>query len=136
MQLMIPVAVGELFDKITILEIKQERIKDVEKLKHVETELQMLRNIVNENSISLPNDLYLEIKTVNEKLWDTEDLIRDKEESESFDAEFINLARADAIYNDKRFLVKKKINEFCGSKIVEQKSYKDSTLEKHQSFDK
>ena len=136
MQLMIPVAVGELFDKISILEIKQERIKDTEKLKHVETELGLLRSIVNQNSIDLPDNLYLEIKTVNEKLWDTEDLIREKEETESFDSEFISFARADAIYNDKRFLVKKKINEFCGSTIVEQKSYKDSTLEKHQNFDK
>lgn len=135
MQLMIPVAVGELFDKISILEIKQERITDENKLKHVNAELSLLKKIVNDNLINVDKSLYDELKSVNERLWDTEDLIREKEESERFDDEFVRLARADAIFNDKRFLVKKKINEHCGSSVVEQKSYKDSVLEKHQNFD-
>ena len=134
MQLMIPVAVGELFDKISILEIKSERISNKEKLEHINSELHLLQEIVRENKVDLPAELYAEIKSVNERLWDTEDLIREKEEHESFDDEFIRLARADAIFNDKRFLVKKRINEFCGSVVVEQKSYKDSILEKHQNF--
>ncbi len=135
MQVMIPVAVGELFDKISILEIKQERIADAKKLEHVNVELDLLRKIVNDNRILIDESLYVELKSVNERLWDTEDLIREKEEHENFDAEFVRLARADAIFNDKRFLVKKRINESCGSNVVEQKSYKDSTLEKHQNFD-
>lgn len=135
MQVMIPVAVGELFDKISILEIKSERIKDAEKLRYVNSELELLKKVIIDCDIKLDESLYIELKSVNERLWDTEDLIREKEEHENFDAEFINLARADAIFNDKRFLVKKKINEFCGSLVVEQKSYKDSTLEKHQNFD-
>jgi hypothetical protein len=135
MQLMIPVAVGELFDKISILEIKSERISNKEKLEHINSELHLLQEIVRENNVNLPAELYAEIKSVNERLWDTEDLIREKEEHESFDDEFVRLARADAIFNDKRFLVKKRINEFCGSVVVEQKSYKDSILEKHQNFD-
>lgn len=135
MQLMIPVAVGELFDKISILEIKQERITDENKLKYVNTELCLLKKVVNDSLINVDKSLYDELKAVNERLWDTEDLIREKEESESFDEELVRLARADAIFNDKRFLVKKKINEYCGSSIIEQKSYKDSVLNKHQNFD-
>ncbi len=139
MRILIPVSVGEHFDKISILEIKQDKIHSPEKLTNIRTELSELRDITN----NLPSDivasddfkiLYQELKNVNLDLWTLEDRIREKEEINSFDEEFITLARGDAIYNDKRHVVKRKINELFNSHIVEEKSYAESTLLKHQNF--
>ena len=120
-----PMSVGELLDKITILEIKAEKIKDVDKLKNVEYELQLLTEtwantgLISEQTEALKNDL----KTVNLKLWKIEDDIRVKEKNRSFDDEFIQLARSVYYQNDDRANVKKAINVLTGSALVEEKSY-------------
>lgn len=123
---MAPVSPGELLDKITILEIKSERIEDADKLKNVRYELELLTRLWNE---AVPEaDLAAEraeLKSVNEKLWVIEDDIRDKEAEKSFDAEFVELARSVYYTNDRRAAVKKQVNLKLGSAIVEEKSYSD-----------
>jgi hypothetical protein len=128
MELKIPVSVGELFDKITILEIKNERIKSEERLVHVRKELEVLKECVFEANLLIPDELYEELKKTNEALWDIEDYIREKEDNHDFDDDFIKYARLDAQLNDARFVVKRKINNFFDSEIKEQKSYKEETL--------
>jgi len=119
----IDVSIGEVFDKITILQIKLERIKDQEKLKHITHELDVLESVLQDSSIDMSNDFFKKLRSINETLWDTEDIIREKEEKEEFDVEFIEHARLDAKLNDQRFLIKNEINMFFGSQIKEQKSY-------------
>ena len=119
----IDVSIGEVFDKITILQIKLERIKDQEKLKHITHELDVLKSVLQDSSIDMSNDFFKKLRSINETLWDTEDIIREKEEKEEFDVEFIEHARLDAKLNDQRFLIKNEINMFFGSQIKEQKSY-------------
>ncbi len=123
---MAPVSPGELLDKITILEIKSERIEDADKLKNVRYELELLTRLWNE---AVPDaDLAAEraeLKSVNEKLWVIEDDIRDKEAAKRFDEEFIELARSVYYTNDRRAAVKKQVNLKLGSAIVEEKSYSD-----------
>jgi len=120
-----PMSVGELLDKVTILEIKSEKIKDADKLKNIEYELQLLletwekTGLSNEQTEALKNDL----KTVNLKLWKIEDDIRIKEKDRAFDDEFIQLARSVYYQNDDRANVKKAINQLTGSALVEEKSY-------------
>jgi len=120
-----PIAVGELIDKITILEIKQSRITQAEKLYNVTVELEMLQNIRTQSLI--PSDdleqLTTQLYQVNEKLWDIEDALRDKERLRLFDDEFIQLARAVYYTNDKRCRIKRAINELYRSHIIEEKSY-------------
>ena len=119
----IDVSIGEVFDKVTILQIKLERIKDQEKLKHITHELDVLKSVLQDSSIDMSNDFFKKLRSTNETLWDTEDIIREKEEKEEFDVEFIEHARLDAKLNDQRFLIKNEINMFFGSQIKEQKSY-------------
>ena len=122
----IPVSTGELLDKITILEIKSERIDDQEKLTNISNELKALQNVANENEIYTPEleKMILKLKSINEKLWDIEDKIRIKESMRTFDDEFLSLARSVYITNDERADIKKKINHMTNSKLVEEKSYK------------
>tara|TARA_A100001515_G_scaffold143357_1_gene144271 strand:+ start:690 stop:1079 length:390 start_codon:yes stop_codon:yes gene_type:complete len=119
----VEVSVGELIDKITILEIKQERITDEKKLSHVNAELDILRATVISENISVPQDLVNELKAINIELWDAEDVIRACEKDGDFTEAFVDCARLDAILNDKRFLAKNKINESTQSLVKEQKSY-------------
>ena len=133
MEIRVPVSVGELFDKISILEIKNERIQSEERLLHVRKELEVLRACVSDNQLAIPETLYTELKAVNQELWDIEDLIREKEEQHNFDADFIRFACLDAQLNDQRFVVKRKINDFFNSDIKEQKSYKESVLTRKAS---
>jgi hypothetical protein len=120
----IPISPGELLDKITILEIKSENIKDKEKVANVEIELQLLRKIWESTSPDPAlNELKKELKLNNKALWDIEDKIRIKESNKEFDHVFIELARSVYIQNDKRADTKKKINLKLGSMIVEEKSY-------------
>ena len=123
----IPISWGELFDKITILQIKLENLKDKNALKNVKIEYEKLNSIFNEvifeNTIA--NQLIIDLKLINEKLWNIEDLIRDKERNKVFNKEFIELARKVYITNDKRSRIKRKINETFGSELVEEKSYAD-----------
>lgn len=120
------IPVGELIDKMTILEIKTERIEDAEKLENIWRELHALRFTFNESIPMTPEleQLILELKNANEALWETEDLIRDKENEKCFDEDFISLARAVYMQNDERCRVKRAINKLLGSRLIEEKSYK------------
>jgi hypothetical protein len=123
----IPISWGELFDKITILQIKNENLISKTAIENVERELKQLRSILIKNfPVSADTErLETELKQINKKLWDIEDRIRDKERSTSFDDEFIQLARSVYIVNDERSRIKKRINETFGSELVEEKSYSD-----------
>lgn len=123
----VPVSPGEVLDKITILEIKSERMEDAAKVANVRVELKLLqetwaRNITDDDVI---RDLHAQLKEINEALWEIEDDIRDKERVKEFDERFIELARAVYFTNDRRSEVKKKLNLHLGSEIVEEKSYQD-----------
>ncbi|BBH54211.1 DUF6165 family protein [Fluviispira sanaruensis] len=118
-----PISIGELLDKITILQIKSAQIKDSEKLVNINKELQLLIDVCQKNKINIQDDLVHTLKKHNEELWDIEDQIRDKERAKEFDEEFIRLARAVYFTNDKRADIKKKINLQSGSSLVEEKSY-------------
>jgi len=121
----IPVSWGEIFDKKTILEIKVQRLADAVKKANVEVELRALSQIVGDVArfpSALPA-LIAELRLINGKLWDIEEGKRRAEKNQCFDAEFIALARAVYIENDRRAAVKKQINLLLGSTIVEEKSY-------------
>ena len=125
MALKVEVSVGELLDKITILEIKSERITDSAKLENVNRELETLRQTWSDSPLST-KDVTAQIarlKDVNEVLWDIEDGIRRKEADQAFDDEFVQLARSVYHQNDIRAAVKKEINLLLGSRLVEEKSY-------------
>ncbi len=125
----IPVALGELIDKTTILEIKSERISDQSKLENIRTELDLLRKTWLESphtSLDISSE-QSRLKKVNESLWEIEDAIRLKEAAGEFDNAFIELARSVYVTNDKRMAIKREINEKLGSTIVEEKSYADYT---------
>jgi hypothetical protein len=128
-ELLVPISPGELIDKITILEIKSQRMTDPAKLHNVRTELSLLSETWTASPFSA-TDIRAEwagLRDVNAKLWDIEDRIRDKERDGLFDAEFIELARAVYFTNDERATLKKKINTRLGSALVEEKSYADYT---------
>ena len=124
---LIPISFGELFDKITILQIKLENLKDKNALKNVKIEYDELFKIYENNFRVDANAkrLLAELKTINKTLWNIEDDIRDKERHKTFDKEFIELARSVYITNDERSLIKRNINEIFGSEIIEEKSYSD-----------
>lgn len=117
----IPVSLGELYDKYSILEIKTERIEDVTKVVHVEKEMAYLKEFV--DKYNLPNEYREKIKNVNSILWDIEDKIRVKERLNEFDDEFIQLARLVYKTNDQRSLIKNEINKLLNSTIMDIKSY-------------
>ena len=118
----IPVSIGELIDKITILEIKLINMSG-KKLKNVERELEYLNQVYVENSLNVDHELVNDLKSINMKLWDIEDRIRLKEAQSQFDDDFIGLARSVYIENDKRSSLKKEINSVYNSEIIEEKSY-------------
>ncbi len=125
--ILVPISPGELIDKITILRIKAQRMTDAAKLANVRHELELLE-VTWRESVPRGTDLVAEEKAlegVNARIWDIEDDIRDHESRRVFDARFIELARAVYINNDERAAIKKHINVRLGSKIVEEKSYKD-----------
>ena len=117
----IPVSVGELFDKYTILQIKKERIQDIIKLNIINKELKYLELFI--NNYDLDEFHITELKNINQKLWDIEDKIREKELKKEFDAEFIEIARNVYITNDKRNIVKQTIDKICLSELSDVKSY-------------
>lgn len=124
-----PVSVGELVDKISILEIKRRRIDDEGKLAHVRLELDSLRAAL--DSLRLEGvDAFLErLTAINGELWDIEDAIRRKERERSFDQGFIDLARRVYLTNDRRFDVKDAVNRRYGSAVRETKSYESYRTE-------
>jgi len=124
-QILAEISAGELLDKITILEIKKEKIKDSQKLKDIDKELSSLiktsdEKIPNKNEI---NDLIINLKRINLKLWDIEENKRLAEKNQKFDEEFIKLSRDVYKTNDERAKIKLKINEILGSNIKEVKSH-------------
>ena len=126
-EIRIPISPGELLDKITILQIKAERIDDPAKVANVRTELDMLQKVWTE---SVEDDdeiraLSAELKSINEALWVIEDDIRDEERNKRFGERFIELARAVYVTNDERANAKKQVNLHLNSAIVEEKSYQD-----------
>jgi hypothetical protein len=125
MKILVPISHGELYDKIAILQIKKEKITDLDKLKNIEKELEELLMILNKmwDKGGVDNVMFVHIKDINEKLWDVEDLIRIKERNKQYDNEFISLARMVYFWNDKRAEVKKEINLKYNSNIIEEKSY-------------
>ena len=118
-----PVSLGELIDKITILEIKQKHMVGI-KLNNINKELEMLRNIIQDIKLEIDSELINNLKTVNKNLWVIEDSIRIKERNQEFDKEFIALARSVYKENDKRASIKKAINQNYNSELNEEKSYK------------
>ncbi len=121
----VPISPGELLDKITILRIKAERIRDATKVANVRLELSLLLQTwgtLGAATAAVAADEQA-LQAVNGQLWDIEDRIRDKEAARSFDQEFIELARAVYHRNDERAAIKKRINVALGSRIVEEKSY-------------
>ena len=122
-----PISGVELLDKITILEIKSEKIKDAEKLKNINHELSLLTEIWSQGGFDGEEmaDLRGQLKTVNQTLWVIEDDIRIKEKNKVFDDSFVQLARSVYFENDTRAQVKKDINLLTGSELVEEKSYED-----------
>jgi hypothetical protein len=126
-EILVPVSFGELLDKITILQIKSERMTDPVKLANVGKELLALERIWNEHPSSNieVSSLIKSLKAVNEKLWDIEDDIRILEKEQRFDKDFIALARSVYFENDGRARIKKELNTALGSTYVEEKSYQD-----------
>jgi len=118
-----PISIGELIDKITILEIKQIYMTGI-KLKNINKEMKLLKNILQDKNLEINIDLIKNLKKINKKLWEIEDNIRIKESNQEFDEEFIKLARSVYIENDKRASIKKEINQKYNSDLVEEKSYK------------
>lgn len=126
-EIRVPISVGELIDKLTILEIKSERITRAGPLANVRRELERLNRIW-ENSVLSDQDIdeaRAELKAVNEALWEIEDRIREKESAVDFGPEFIELARSVYIQNDHRAAIKRRINMETGSELIEEKSYVD-----------
>ncbi len=117
-----PVSLGELIDKITILEIKQIHMTGI-KLKNVDKELKLLKKILQDQNLDIDIDLINNLKDVNNSLWEIEDNIRIKESNKKFDKEFIQLARLVYKESDKRASIKKEINQKYNSALVEEKSY-------------
>lgn len=118
----IEVSIGEIVDKLSILQIKQDNIHDELKLINIKNEYLYLHEIVFAN-LNINMDDYTPLLNINKKLWDIEDNIRVKEKNQEFDNEFIELARSVYITNDKRAELKREMNIKYGSKFVEEKSY-------------
>ena len=123
----VEISYGEFLDKLSILEIKSERIRDPAKLENINRELELLRDLWAADpkaAVDIQTE-WGQLKAINEKLWDIEDDIRDRERARCFDEEFIRLARTVYYTNDERAEVKRRLNEKLGSALVEEKSYAD-----------
>ncbi|HLQ46083.1 MAG TPA: DUF6165 family protein [Planctomycetaceae bacterium] len=123
--ILVEIAAGELIDKITILQIKSERMQDSAKLQNVRQELNVLtqaRDDLLPHSDALTAAI-AELKRINETLWEIEDEIRDCERRQEFGTRFVKLARSVYMTNDRRAAVKRQINDLSGSRLVEEKSY-------------
>jgi len=127
MTIKVELSYGEMLDKITILQIKSERISDAGKVANVNKELSLLSGLweSDEKSGIDISEEFARLKKINEALWDIEDDIRDKERAKEFDEKFIELARSVYVTNDQRADIKRVINIKLGSDLVEEKSYAD-----------
>jgi hypothetical protein len=119
MSVSVPVSYGELIDKITILEIKSEKITSESALVNINKELSELRK----HEPSGVGDLKIKLKAINEEIWDIEDSLHENEEDQKFDENFVGLARSAYTTNDKRYILKQAINKRLNSYLVEEKSY-------------
>jgi len=119
----IPISYGEFFDKISILQIKQEKITDPDKLLLISVELESLKNLIDPRLSLKVATLHKSLKIINEELWNVEDKLRIMEKKSSFDFSFIKLARSVYVLNDQRFQLKDAINTLLGSKFREVKQY-------------
>lgn len=119
----IPVSIGELFDKISILEIKILHIQDPNKLLNIKKELGHLTELAKRYKFFIHPEVLISLKHVNQKLWNIESHIRQKELKQEFDEEFIQLARSVYINNDERASLKKQINLISHSELMEEKEY-------------
>ena len=124
--MLIEVSIGEIVDKLSILQIKLENITDKDKLVNIKKEFDYLYNIVFKD-LKMQLDDYQRLLNINKQLWDIEDDIRDEERAKRFEDKFIELARAVYVTNDERSHIKKDINIKYGSDFVEEKSYQDYT---------
>jgi hypothetical protein len=128
MSIKVEVSVGEFLDKLTILQIKADRITDTDKLQNIHQELAALTAVWSASAYAgdaVLEPIVAELRRINETLWDIEDAIRAKEAAGEFDQDFIRLARSVYMTNDRRAVIKKAINERTGSGIMEEKSYTD-----------
>ena len=126
MKILAEISVGELFDKITILNIKTKKISDSDKLQNIHTELKTLSDQSKKITVSdtqALNDLVLKLQQINEDLWDIENFKRECEAKKDFGESFIKLSRDVHFKNDKRAIIKKEINLLSNSQIVEEKEY-------------
>ena len=126
MKILAEISVGELFDKITILNIKTKKISDNDKLRNIHTELKTLNDQSKKISVSdtqALNTLVLQLQQINEDLWDIENFKRECEAKKDFGENFIKLSRDVHFKNDKRAILKKEINLLSNSQIVEEKEY-------------
>jgi hypothetical protein len=131
---MVALSWGEVIDKITILEIKQQRLSSAEAIANVERELAALNKVVVDASVPAAlMELKMALKAINEKLWDIENQIRAKEAQGTFDSAFIELARSVYINNDLRAKLKRAINELLNSELVEEKQYTTYAAQKSLS---
>lgn len=123
----IPVSIAELIDKITILEIKLERINDVQKIQHVTYEHNLLKKVMLDYNIDVKefpvSEYVAHLKSANEKIWDAENALRMAEDSQLYDEQFVRAAREAFTNNMKRHQIKQKINVYFQSNILEEKQY-------------
>ena len=124
MKILAPVSLGELIDKITILEIKQSKFNG-DQLKNVLQEINSLKHILKQLPVNINVSLVEKLRKTNHSLWDIEDQIREHERTRNFNSDFVTLARLVYQTNDLRSSIKKEINITHGSSIVEEKSYSD-----------
>ena len=120
----IEVSFGEVLDKISILAIKLNQIKDEKKLKNIQKEFSSISGIIPHDAFSDP--LYFELCKVNQTLWKVEDKLREHEQLNNFNEDFINLARSVYVLNDRRAALKKEINIKYNSELIEEKSYNNN----------
>lgn len=121
----IEVSNGEIIDKITILKIKLEKIKNQEKLINIQKEYDLLSQFMGKIKVEEAHPLFIQLYQINLKLWEIEDQLRIKESKKEFDADFITLARSVYFTNDERAEVKREINTISGSDLFEEKEYVD-----------
>ena len=124
-KIIIEVSIGELLDKISILEIKKEKIKDPDKQKFINEEYSVLKDQLDKNikTSEKLNELFQSLKKINEKLWVIEDEKRECEKNKDFGEKFVKLSRDVHFFNDDRAKIKLEINNITGSKIKEIKEY-------------
>jgi hypothetical protein len=120
---LVPVSVGDLFDKVTILEIKMEKIQEADKLANIARELDSLQQIANPIRTAAIDALCDQLRDVNTRIWEAEDAIREFERTGIFDDAFLAVARSIYRLNDARAKTKRTINAVSGSSIIEEKSY-------------